>query len=224
MIFIVPKIIVVNLLIIAFALAGQFAAVLPSTAQIERRVTSDSVLMLISEGEKFTLEFNGIARQLVVTKLFGETDVEFVWKSAAFAAEQISGRYVGTREQIMEKMLAKADFIIAYDMTGSEPRISRVVIRASNLGSSNDGVLQTKTEPMIAVERETSDLPNVGTLQGYGNGASESPEAVKSRAHVRQRKLREELSMRALRELESGKSLKERVRERQRRNRRTSAE
>ncbi len=79
----------------------------------------------------------------------------------------------------MNRLLSRTNFIIAYDMSGNEPRMTSVVILGSDMSSSSAGT------PQIAPTSNRTQKP-----MALGDDALEKDRAIQSREQLRQRKIR----------------------------------
>lgn len=141
---------------------------------------SDTVLSLHSEGNKFTLEFSGTTRRQVVERLFAASRVTVNWLDTAHAAELIEGRHVGSLEEIVNRLLSRTDYVIAYDMSGSAPRMTSVVILGRGLPSPNQKTLQSAPASYL-------------TQKGLRDAARERARSVEPHERQRQLQARAEL-------------------------------
>ncbi len=144
---------------------------------------SDTALSLRSEGNKFILEFSGTTRRQVVERLFAASGVTVNWLDTAHAAELIEGRHVGSLEEIVSRLLSRTDYIIAYDMSGSEPRMTSVVVHGRGLPSPNQQTLQSAPASYL-------------TQKGMRDAAAERARSAEPRERQRQLQTRAELLQR----------------------------
>jgi len=104
---------------------------------------SDEKLTLHSDGNKFILEFSGTTRRRAVERLLAASDVVINWLDTAPAEELVEGRHVGSFEEVVNKLLSRTNFVIAYDMSGGEPRMASIVVHGRNLPPQNGQTLQS---------------------------------------------------------------------------------
>jgi hypothetical protein len=93
--------------------AGAFAAV------------QDSRFEFTADGADVDFDVRNVPRRDVLDRLFADTGIEIKWLSSSFAAEPISGQFNGAPSSVVRQLLAKTNFVIAYD---DESRVSRVII------------------------------------------------------------------------------------------------
>ena len=140
---------------------------------------SDASLTLRSEGSEFTIEFSEVTRRKVVERLFAASGVAVTWTDTTLAEELIGGRYIGSREKIVNRLLSDTNFIIAYDLSGNEPRMTSVLILGSDMSSSSEGTLQIAPTSNLTQEQIA-----------LRDDALERDRAIRSREQLRQRKVR----------------------------------
>ncbi len=111
--------------------------------QTVKVAVSKTALSLRSDGSRVTLEFSGTTRRQVVERLLATSGIAVDWLDPAYAAELIKGRYVGSLEEIVDWLLSSTSYVAAYDMSGSAPRMTGVVIHGGSSPSSNERTLQS---------------------------------------------------------------------------------
>ena len=139
---------------------------------------SDASLMLRSEGSEFTIEFSEVTRRKVVERLFAASGVVVKWTDTTHAEDLISGRYIGSREKIVNRLLSPTNFIVAYDLSAGEPRITSVVIVGTDISSSSEGTLQIASSSYLTQKQ-----------MALRDAELERARAVRSREQLRQRRV-----------------------------------
>lgn len=85
----------------------------------------DSRFEFTADGADVDFDVRNVPRRDVLDRLFADTGIEFKWLSSSFAAEPISGQFNGAPSSVVRQLLAKTNFVIAYD---DKSRLSRVII------------------------------------------------------------------------------------------------
>ena len=85
----------------------------------------DSRFEFTADGADVDFDVRNVPRRDVLDRLFADTGIEFKWLSSSFAGEPISGQFTGAPSSVVRQLLAKTNFVIAYD---DESRVSRVII------------------------------------------------------------------------------------------------
>lgn len=99
-------------------------------------------LTLRSDGNRFTLEFRSATRRQVLEHLLASSGTVIIWLNSVSEKELIEGRHVGSLEEILMWLLSSTNYIIDYDASTNERRMTKVVILARGSRSANAGPLQ----------------------------------------------------------------------------------
>ena len=97
---------------------GELAAAEAPTAAIK---------MVIS-GNDIVLKAAGATRGNVLQHVLGASGVDIDWLDAPLAEEPVTGRFLGSIEEIVGAVLDHFNFVIAYQSDGQKLRMVRVVI------------------------------------------------------------------------------------------------
>src|SRR2546421_59260 len=117
------------------AVIGSFVSAGGGFAAVE-----DSRFILSPDGSAVDFELRDVARRDVLARLFADQEIKVDWLDPSLANAPISGGYRGSLSQVARQLLEKVDFILVYDMGGSAPRITRVVVMGPSKGQPSPGL------------------------------------------------------------------------------------
>jgi hypothetical protein len=85
----------------------------------------DSRFAVSPDGTTVDFDVRDVPRREVLNRLFAEAGIELKWLDAVFADELITGTFNGTPFSVARQLLARTNFVIAYD---DNARVARVVV------------------------------------------------------------------------------------------------
>jgi len=83
-------------------------------------------------------------RREILARILAGSGIVVEWRNKAFANEPISGHFDGPIEEAASRVLARGNFIIAYDMAGAKPRVTRILVLGR--GSSRAKLVDLRTK------------------------------------------------------------------------------
>jgi hypothetical protein len=83
-------------------------------------------------------------RRQILARAFADTGVTVEWFDKSFADEVIKSDNETSPQAMVSQVLARANFVIAYDMRESEPRITRILVLGRGLPSAKAAELQVR--------------------------------------------------------------------------------
>jgi hypothetical protein len=126
--------------------------------------------------EAIVVELRDVPRRVALDRLL-PSDVRVQWSDDALANEVVSGNFRGTQANILRHVLARLNFIVAYD--DSQTRITRIVVLGRGLGPSppefinsapglqqadalrQAAAVEEKQKRILLSQRDSATMPNV---------------------------------------------------------------
>ncbi len=139
---------------------GQIKTVLES-AESTGADTSEGQIPSISlthDGTKYTFHFKRMTRREVIEQLLSDKKVDIRWIDTLFANELTEGRYVGSIDEILSRVLSQTNYIVAYDMTAIRPRMKRIVIHGPAARADNKESTRSTNFSSHVVEQDSEEL------------------------------------------------------------------
>lgn len=104
----------------------------------------DSRFSTSPDGTRIQFDIRNVARREVLDRLISDRGITIEWRDAAVGDEPITGTFNGTFASVSRQLLAPTDFVVMYDLSASEPRMSRVLVigRAGRRSASGSKVVQ----------------------------------------------------------------------------------
>lgn len=151
----------------SLATAISFALTCSTLAQVDSPTDNSKIpeprLDVISAENRLVASFENSSRAKVLEALFSSDKAEIKWSNSEYANEVISGRFVGTKEEIAQKLTSGVSLIISYRKSCITDCVKTVKI----IG----GLASSREEPSLADEPELlkpDDAANI-TIAGYGS-------------------------------------------------------
>ncbi len=88
----------------------------------------ESAFFIAPGGASVVFDVRDVPRREVVDRLLAGRAVVLEWLDEALADEPITGVFNGSAEAVLQRLLAQANFVVVYDRSGDQPRISRLTI------------------------------------------------------------------------------------------------
>jgi hypothetical protein len=88
----------------------------------------ESAFFIAPGGASVVFDVRDVPRREVVDRLLAGRAVVLEWLDDALADESITGVFNGSAEAVLQRLLAQANFVVVYDRSGDQPRISRLTI------------------------------------------------------------------------------------------------
>ena len=88
----------------------------------------ESAFFIAPDGASVVFDVRDVPRREVVDRLLAGRAVVLEWLDDALADEPITGVFNGSAEAVLQRLLAQANFVVVYDRSGDQPRISRLTI------------------------------------------------------------------------------------------------
>jgi hypothetical protein len=116
----------------------------------------DDVTLLSEQGE-YILEFEDVTRHKILERLLAANGLVVRWTGKFRDAETISGRYRGTSDEILRKLLSRYNYLIAYETRGARRHIASVLIFGPGHRSSGQAPPQP-AQRRSSAEQSATDL------------------------------------------------------------------
>ena len=88
----------------------------------------ESAFFIAPGGASVAFDVRNVPRREVVDRLLAGRAVVLEWLDEALADEPITGVFNGSAEAVLQRLLAQTNFVVVYDRSGDQPRISRLTI------------------------------------------------------------------------------------------------
>ena len=88
----------------------------------------ESAFFIAPGGANVVFDVRDVPRREVVDRLLAGRAVVLEWLDDALADEPITGVFNGSAEAVLQRLLAQTNFVVVYDRSGDQPRISRLTI------------------------------------------------------------------------------------------------
>jgi len=96
-----------------------------------------------------------VPRREVLNRLLTSKAIVLEWVDQAFADERISGAFNGSIDGVLQRLLAQADFVAAYDREGGTSRITRLTI----VGKTSSTSKASSTSKSVELQETTLPAP-----------------------------------------------------------------
>lgn len=98
------------------------------------------------------LEFKDATRRRVVERVLAASGAQVRWADETHADKLISGRYIGSLDEIVSKLLSRSNYIVTHKNSAAEPQITDFIILGS---SSHPPNLESKKSKGLANSTRT---------------------------------------------------------------------
>jgi hypothetical protein len=88
----------------------------------------ESAFFVAPGGASVVFDVRDVPRRQVVERLLAGRAVVLEWLDDTLADEPITGVFNGNAEAVLQRLLAQTNFVVVYDRSGDQPRISRLTI------------------------------------------------------------------------------------------------
>jgi hypothetical protein len=88
----------------------------------------ESAFFVAPGGASVVFDVRDVPRREVVDRLLAGRAVVLEWLDDALADEPVTGVFNGSAEAVLQRLLAQTNFVVVYDRSGDQPRISRLTI------------------------------------------------------------------------------------------------
>jgi len=115
----------------------------------------DSVFFVSPDGDNVAFDVRDVPRREVLNRLLTSKAIVLEWVDQAFADERISGAFNGSIDGVLQRLLAQADFVAAYDREGGTSRITRLTI----VGKTSSTSKASSTSKSVELQETTLPAP-----------------------------------------------------------------
>ena len=90
--------------------------------------TRESAFFIAPGGANVVFDVRDVPRREVVDRLLAGRSILLEWLDDTVADEPVTGTFNGSAEAVLQRLLAQTNFVVVYDRSGDQPRISRLTI------------------------------------------------------------------------------------------------
>ena len=99
----------------------------------------DSVFFISPDGDNVAFEVRNVSRREVLDRLLNSKSIEHEWVDVAFADEPISGSFKGSVDDVLQRLLAQANFVAIY-APGGDDLVRLIIVGRSTSQPNTAGV------------------------------------------------------------------------------------
>ena len=88
----------------------------------------ESAFFVAPDGANVVFDVRDVPRREVVDRLLAGRGILLEWLDDAQADEPVTGVFNGSADAVLQRLLAQTNFVVVYDRSGDQPRISRLTI------------------------------------------------------------------------------------------------